>query len=65
MWAASEIFYDRGPEHGEEGGPIGGGEDRYVEIWNLVFMQNIQDEPYHVIGDLPPKALTPDWVLSE
>ncbi|MGH8924584.1 MAG: alanine--tRNA ligase [Acidimicrobiia bacterium] len=53
----SEIFFDKGPEYGPEGGPIGGGEDRYVEIWNLVFMQNIQDEPYHVIGDLPQKNI--------
>ena len=53
----SELFYDKGPEYGEEGGPIGGGEERYVEIWNLVFMQNIQDEPYHVIGDLPAKNI--------
>jgi alanyl-tRNA synthetase len=54
---ASEIFVDRGPEHGADGGPIGGGEDRFVEIWNLVFMQNIQDEPYHVVGDLPRKNI--------
>ncbi len=54
---SAEVFYDRGPEHGEEGGPIGGGEERFVEIWNLVFMQNIQDEPYHVIGDLPTKNI--------
>jgi alanyl-tRNA synthetase len=53
----AEVFYDRGPEYGEDGGPIGGGEDRFVEIWNLVFMQNIQDEPYHVIGDLPTKNI--------
>ena len=53
----SEIFWDKGPEYGEEGGPIGGGAERYVEIWNLVFMQNVQDEPYHVIGDLPAKNI--------
>ncbi|MGH9091787.1 MAG: alanine--tRNA ligase, partial [Acidimicrobiales bacterium] len=35
----SEIYYDRGPAFGEEGGPAGGGEERYVEIWNLVFTQ--------------------------
>jgi alanyl-tRNA synthetase len=54
---SSEIFWDRGPEYGPEGGPIGGGEERYVEIWNLVFMQNLQDEPYHVVGDLPAKNI--------
>jgi alanyl-tRNA synthetase len=34
----SEIFYDRGPELGAGGGPRQGAEERYVEIWNLVFM---------------------------
>ena len=34
----SEIYYDRGPAYGAEGGPAAD-EDRYVEIWNLVFMQ--------------------------
>jgi alanyl-tRNA synthetase len=53
----SEIFYDKGPDFGEGGGPARGDEDRFVEIWNLVFMQNIQDEPYHVIGDLPAKNI--------
>jgi alanyl-tRNA synthetase len=43
----SEIFYDRGPEHGREGGPEAD-EDRYIEIWNLVFMQDVR-------GDLSPK----------
>ncbi len=54
---SSEIFWDRGEEFGTSGGPIGGDEDRYVEIWNLVFMQNIQDEPYHVVGDLPARSI--------
>ena len=54
---ASEIFIDRGPDYGPEGGPLGGGEERYVELWNLVFMQNIQDEPYRVVGDLPAKSI--------
>ncbi|MCY3579576.1 MAG: alanine--tRNA ligase [bacterium] len=53
----SEIFIDRGSEYGPDGGPIGGGEDRFVELWNLVFMQNIQDEPYNVIGDIPVKGI--------
>ena len=34
----SEIFWDLGPEHGPDGGPAVS-EDRFVEIWNLVFMQ--------------------------
>jgi alanyl-tRNA synthetase len=54
---SSEIFYDKGEQFGKPGGPIGGDEDRYVEIWNLVFMQNIQDEPYHVVGDLPARNI--------
>jgi alanyl-tRNA synthetase len=35
----SELYYDRGPEYGPGGGPAHGGEERYVEFWNLVFMQ--------------------------
>jgi alanyl-tRNA synthetase len=35
---SSEIFWDLGPEYGPDGGPAKN-EDRYVEIWNLVFMQ--------------------------
>jgi alanyl-tRNA synthetase len=38
----SEIHYDRGPEFGAEG--FADGNRRYVEIWNLVFMQYIRDE---------------------
>jgi alanyl-tRNA synthetase len=34
----SEIYYDRGPEYGHDGGPEAD-EDRYLEVWNLVFMQ--------------------------
>ena len=41
----SEIFYDHGPEvwGGPPGTPEGDG-DRYIEIWNLVFMQFNRDE---------------------
>jgi alanyl-tRNA synthetase len=53
---SSEIFYDRGPAFGQEGGPIVD-EERFMEFWNLVFMQYVQDEPYHVIGDLPTKNI--------
>jgi len=35
----SELYYDRGSEYGDDGGPAHGGEERYVEFWNLVFMQ--------------------------
>jgi alanyl-tRNA synthetase len=36
---SSEIFWDMGDEYGEAGGPAHGGAERFVEIWNLVFMQ--------------------------
>ncbi|MGB2757828.1 MAG: alanine--tRNA ligase [Acidimicrobiia bacterium] len=36
---SSEIFWDLGPEFGADGGPAHGGVDRFIEIWNLVFMQ--------------------------
>ena len=35
----SEIFWDKGPDYGPGGGPAHGGEERFVEVWNLVFMQ--------------------------
>ncbi len=35
----SEIFWDKGEKYGPDGGPAFGGEERYIEIWNLVFMQ--------------------------
>lgn len=53
---SSEIFYDKGPEYGQEGGPAVD-DERHVELWNLVFMQYVQDEPYNVIGDLPAKNI--------
>jgi alanyl-tRNA synthetase len=53
---SSEIFYDRGARYGVDGGPAVD-EERFVEIWNLVFMQYVQDEPYHVVGDLPAKSI--------
>ncbi|MEM7142654.1 MAG: alanine--tRNA ligase [Actinomycetota bacterium] len=40
----SEIFWDKGPEFGADGGPEHGDEDRFIEIWNLVFMQFDQQE---------------------
>ena len=57
----SEIYYDRGPEYGREGGPEAD-EDRYIEIWNLVFMQFERGagggkEDYPIIGELPKKNI--------
>ena len=53
---SSELFYDRGPAFGPDGGPVVD-EERFMEFWNLVFMQYVQDEPYHVVGDLPAKSI--------
>jgi alanyl-tRNA synthetase len=36
---SSEIYYDKGPEYGRDGGPLHGDERRFIEFWNLVFMQ--------------------------
>ncbi|MFQ5554309.1 MAG: alanine--tRNA ligase [Acidimicrobiia bacterium] len=53
---SSELFYDKGPDHGPDGGPVVD-EERFMEFWNLVFMQNVQDEPFHVVGDLPKRNI--------
>ncbi|CAN5921226.1 alanine--tRNA ligase [soil metagenome] len=50
----SELFYDRGPEHGPDGGPVVD-ESRFLEFWNLVFMQYEQDDDDNVTGELPSK----------
>ncbi|MBH1936851.1 alanine--tRNA ligase [Streptomyces sp. AV19] len=57
----SEINYDRGPEFGPEGGPAVN-DERYVEIWNLVFMQYERGagdgkEDFPILGDLPAKNI--------
>jgi len=52
----SEVHYDRGPAYGSEGGPAVDPE-RYLEIWNLVFMQNIRDDDYNIVGELPKKNI--------
>ena len=50
----SEIFYDLGPEYGKDGGPAEGDEDRFIEVWNLVFMQFSNDGS----GELTPLPQT-------
>ncbi|MPZ87286.1 MAG: alanine--tRNA ligase [Nitriliruptorales bacterium] len=50
----SELYYDRGPAHGAEGGPDVD-ETRYIEFWNLVFMQYEQDAKGNILGGLPAK----------
>jgi alanyl-tRNA synthetase len=52
----SEVFIDRGPRYGQEGGPEVD-EDRYLEIWNHVFMQEEVDDHANVLGDLPAKNI--------
>lgn len=57
----SEIYYDRGPEYGNDGGPIAD-DNRYMEIWNLVFMQNERGEgtgkgDFEIVGELPKKNI--------
>ena len=57
----SEIFFDRGPAYGIDGGPATD-DDRYVEIWNLVFMQYLRGAgtgkgDFEILGELPSKNI--------
>ncbi len=57
----SEIYYDRGPEYGREGGPEAD-EDRYLEVWNLVFMQETLSKvrskvDFDVVAPLPSRNI--------
>src|SRR5690349_3983254 len=57
----SEIFFDRGPAYGIDGGPATD-DDRYVEIWNLVFMQYLIDDvksktDFRIVKELPKKNI--------
>lgn len=57
----SEIFFDLGPDYGPEGGPATGS-DRYLELWNLVFMQdeitNVESQTeFDIVGELPSKNI--------
>ncbi|MCU1655583.1 MAG: alanyl-tRNA synthetase [Pseudonocardiales bacterium] len=59
----SELYYDRGPDYGRAGGPEVD-EDRYMEYWNLVFMQNERGpstgpgkSDFPILGELPAKNI--------
>lgn len=57
----SEIYFDRGPAYGPEGGPAVD-DTRYIEIWNLVFMQYAIDQvrsktEFRILGELPNKNI--------
>ncbi|MFJ8431977.1 alanine--tRNA ligase [Kitasatospora sp. NPDC094019] len=57
----SEVNYDRGPAFGREGGPAVDGE-RYMEIWNLVFMQYQRGEgdkkgDFPILGELARQSI--------
>ncbi len=57
----SEIYYDRGPAYGIEGGPAAD-DNRYIEIWNLVFMQyergkGLGKDDFEILGELPKKNI--------
>ena len=57
----SEIYVDRGPDYGREGGPVAD-EERYLEVWNLVFMQyergpGGEKDGYPILGELPAKNI--------
>ncbi len=57
----SEIYFDRGPKYGPEGGPAVD-DTRYIEIWNLVFMQYLISDvksktEFTIDGDLPRKNI--------
>jgi alanyl-tRNA synthetase len=57
----SEIFFDRGPAYGADGGPATD-DDRYVEIWNLVFMEYLRGQgtgkdDFEILGELPKKNI--------
>src|SRR5918996_1615681 len=53
---SSEIFVDRGSRYGPDGGPDAS-EERYLEIWNLVFMQYERDDDFNIMGELATKGV--------
>ena len=64
----SEIYYDRGPDYGRDGGPEAD-EDRFLEVWNLVFMQDQLSkvrakDDFDIEGRCRPRTSTPGWAWS-
>ncbi len=53
---SSELYFDKGAAYGEDGGPAFGGSERFVEIWNLVFMQYNRN-PDGTTEDLPRPSI--------
>ncbi|WP_225878798.1 alanine--tRNA ligase [Spongiactinospora rosea] len=62
---SSELCYDRGPAFGPEGGPAVN-DERYIELWNLVFMHTVRGETrgtgsvkegYEIVGELPRRNI--------
>lgn len=57
----SEIYVDRGPQYGKDGGPIAD-DNRYIEIWDLVFenyeVDNVRSKTdLHIVGELKNKNI--------
>jgi alanyl-tRNA synthetase len=52
----SEIYVDRGSQFGPEGGPAVD-EERFLEIWNLVFMEFERDDDFNLVGELARKGV--------
>jgi alanyl-tRNA synthetase len=52
----SEIYVDRGSKYGPDGGPEVD-EERFLEIWNHVFMQEEVDDRCTLVGELPAKNI--------
>ncbi|MDE3043378.1 MAG: alanine--tRNA ligase [Acidobacteriota bacterium] len=52
----SEIFFDKGEAFGEGGGPAVNDGDRFIEFWNLVFMQ-YDKAPGGALSELPKKNI--------
>ena len=52
----SEIFFDKGESYGHDGGPKHGGDERFIEIWNLVFL-GLNRDAQGVLTELPRRNI--------